>query len=129
MATKSVKSTKLDKKVKKEPKKNKKLKKIDIKKLIPESILETCYEKPEILVVDVDKYSALLIKKKIVDVHEVLCAGTMNPIESIVEKTFFHSFMLQWDGKVNNSERLEEIGFPIKFVETTQEAIDEIEKA
>lgn len=137
MVTKSVKSTKLDKKVKikaqtkvsaKHPTKKKKPR-VDLKKLIPEAILETCYKNPEMLVVDVDKYSALLIKKKVVDVHETLCAGTMNPIESISEKTFFHSFMLQWGGKINNSDRLEEIGFPVTFIETPQEALYEIGKA
>lgn len=137
MVTKSVKSTKLDKKVKvkasvklsAKPPTQKKKPKVDLKKLIPESILETCYQNPEILVVDVDQYSALLIKKKVVDVHEILCAGTMNPIENISEKTFFHSFMLQWGGKITNSDKLEEIGFPVTFIETPQEALYEIGKA
>lgn len=137
MVTKAVKTTKLDKKVKtKEPVKAsakpaaKKAKpKVDLKKLIPEAILEICYENPDMLVIDVDKNSALLLKKKIVTVHEELCPGTMSPVERITEKTFFDAFILQWGGKIKNSAILEEVGFPVTFIETPQEAFYEIQKA
>lgn len=90
----------------------------DPKKLIPNAILEIAKERPELLVIDVDKYSALLIKKKVVTVHEELCSGTMSPVQRIVEQTFFHTFMLYWDGKIKNREILDEIGFPITFIDT-----------
>jgi hypothetical protein len=129
MATKPVKPKKIVNKSKAKPVLKAKKPKIDPKKLIPDFILKMANEYPELLVIDVDKYSALLVKKKVVTVHEELCPGTMSPVERVVEKTFFHTFMLQWDGKINNSDKLEEIGFPVMFVETPQEALYEIQKA
>jgi hypothetical protein len=122
MAAKPAKAKKVVKKAKETPVTKSKKTKEDPKKLIPNVILETTKEHPDLLAIAVDKHSALLIKKKVVTVHEELCPGTMSPVERIVEQTFFHTFMLQWGGKVKNREILDEIGFPITFVETPAEA-------
>jgi hypothetical protein len=129
MTTKPVKAKKSDKKVKEKTSVKSKKPKESSKKLIPNAILEIAKEHPDILVIDVDKHSALLIKKKVATVHEELCAGTMSPVQRIVEQTFFHTFMLQWDGKIKNIDKLEEIGFPITSVVTPAEAYYAIQEA
>ena len=129
MDTKPVKVKKTANKIKKTPSQNVKKRARDPKKQIPSFILKVAKEYPEIIVVYVDKHSTLLVKKKSVMVHEELCPGTMSPVERIVEHTFFHTFMLQWAGKDKNSAKLEEIGFPMTFVETPQEALYEIQQA
>ena len=125
MVNKPVKSSKTKEKLDKKKVTSKKT----VKKPIGDYILDHAYLNPDLLVITVDKYSALLSKKKVVTVHEELCPGTMSPVERIIEKTFFHTFLVQWGGKVKQNEKLEEIGFPITFVETPEKALYEIRRA
>jgi hypothetical protein len=90
---------------------------------IEDAIIEKCENDNALLLLDCNGQMAIILKKYNVTVQGIKNPNGMQPYqEPPKEKTFFHVFILQWDGKplIGN---LVDMGVPITWVETPSEAL------
>jgi len=107
----------------------KKPRKIKAGLTIGDAIVEKCENDNELLLLDFNGYVAIILKKHNVTVQGIKNPNGMQPYqEPPKEKTFFHVFILQWDGKplIGN---LTDMGVPVTWVETPSEALYAIKMA
>lgn len=96
---------------------------------IGDSIVEKCEDDDELLLLDFNGEVAIILKKHSVTVQGIKNPNGMQPYqEPPKEKTFFHTFILQWDGKPLLGNLID-MGVPITWVETPNEALHAIKSA